>query len=135
MFSTSTILIDRSVAEVYEFLSELRTQLRCWDVLDVADYEYLPYGTFSTEGIFEIGGKTYLCVIELYLTRPGAGLVTRLSWTNGELAAEFRIMEEGERTRVELNVEGMGGGLASTVHVRHSSQHILSRLKQQFDMA
>jgi hypothetical protein len=128
-------LIDRSVEEVYEFLSELRTQLRCWDVLSVADYEYLPYGTFSTEGIFSLGGKTYLCVVELYLTRPGSGVVTRLSWSNGEMAAEFRIMEEGGRTRVELNVEGMGGGIATTVHVRHSSQHILSRLKQQFDMA
>ena len=128
-------MIDRSVKEVYAFLADLPKQLRCWDILMVPGLSDLPSDTLKVDGSYRLGSKTYACVIELYLTRPGAGVVTRLSWSNGELAAEWRVMEDGSRTRVELNVEGQGGGLATNVSVRHASQNLLSRLKQQFDIA
>jgi carbon monoxide dehydrogenase subunit G len=135
VFSQATILIDRTVEEIYAFLADLPKQLRCWDALIVPGLSSLPSDTVKVDGTYRLGTTTYDCVIELYRTRPGAGVVTRVSWTNGELAAEWRVMEEGDRTRVELNVEGQGGGLATNVHVRRASQHLVTRLKQQFDVA
>jgi hypothetical protein len=133
MFSQATVLIDRTVEQVYAFLADLKSQLKCWDNLIVPGVDNLPDGAITAEGSYKIGTIAYDCTIDLYLTRPGSGLVTRLSWTNGELAAEWRVMEDGDRTRVELNIEGLGGGLGTNVHVRHASRNLVTRLKQQFD--
>jgi carbon monoxide dehydrogenase subunit G len=135
VFTQGTILIDRPVAEIYDFVADLRSQLRCWDILNVPGLSELPENSLNASGSCRMGNVVYDCIVELHLTRPGAGVVTRVSWSNGELAAEWRIMEDGDRTRIELNVEGQGGGLASPVHLRPMAQRILTRLKQQFDMA
>jgi len=133
VFTQATIIIDRTVEEIYGFLSVLRTQLRCWDVLNVPELDGLEDDVLALDGSYRLGNYVYDCVIELHRTRPESGVVTRVSWTNGELAAEWRIMEDGDRTRIELNIEGQGGGLATHIHLRPMARHILARLKQQFD--
>jgi len=135
VFTQGTILIDRPVGDLYNFIAVLRTQLRCWDILFIPGLNELGDDMLSANGSYRLAGIVYNCMIELHRTRPSSGAVTRISWTNGELAAEWRIMEEGNRTRIELNIEGQGGGLASRVHLRPMAQQILTRLKQQFDVS
>ena len=135
MFSTGTIIIDRSVEETYEFLADFSRQLECWDMLHIPDLKYLPADSDETLGTFEMGRKTQRCEIELYRTRPGAGCVTRVKWDSGELAAEWRVIDAEGRTKLELNVEGHGGGLATSAHLRHMAMRILNRLKLLIDKA
>lgn len=127
------MIIDRSVEEVYAFLADLKAQLGCWEMLYVPNLDRVPDDAVQLEGMCSAGRQSQPCIIELHHTRPGSGAVTRITWATGELAAEWRVMQEGDRTRVELNVEGSGGGLAANVHVRQITPRILARLKQHFD--
>ncbi len=135
MFSQGTATIDRTVEEVYEFISDLKSQLSCWEMLYIPSLNELLDGITQVEGSYQLGRKNHRCEVELYHTRPGSGAVTHVRWDSGELAAEWRIMESGDRTKIELNIEGQGGGLAASVNLRQMPQRILNRLKQHFDMA
>ena len=46
-----------------------------------------------------------------------------------------RINLHGDRTRVEVNIEGRGGGLANSINLRQMTPKILQRLKESFDKA
>jgi len=133
MFSQATILIDRDPGIVYSALADLKRQMALWDNITVADLDGLENGVSQVNGVYRLGRKAIPCIVELHLTRPGAGLVTRMQTASGELAAEWRIMEEGDRTRVEVNIEGIGGGPASNINIRHLAPKLLARLKLQFD--
>jgi len=43
------------------------------------------------------------------------------------------VIDENGRTKVEINIEGQGGGFASNINVRQIAPRILARLKQYFD--
>jgi len=130
VFSFGTILIDLSVGEIFAFLSDFKKHMSCWDIIRIPGLEKLKPDTLEAKGQYTMGGKKYICAIRLHLTRPPSGLVTRIQWSNGELAGEWRIREDGSRTRVDLNLEGNGGGLATNVSIQHMNPQILSRLKQ-----
>jgi len=135
VFVQGIIIIDRTVEDVFEFIADMKSQLSCWEMIHVPNLAELEEGATETVGMYHLAGKQHTCDIELYITRPGSGVVTRLSWDSGELAAEWRIMESGGRTKIELNVEGNGGGLATSVSLRQMAPRILNRVKQHFDMA
>jgi hypothetical protein len=135
VFTQGTATIDRSVEEVYAFIADMNKQLECWEMLYIPELGSLADEANETAGSFQQGGKTHRCEIELYRTRPGAGLVTRVKWDSGELAAEWRVMDFEGRTKLELNIEGHGGGLAVSVTLRQMAPRILGRLKQSIDKA
>ena len=135
MFAYGNVLIDREPDEVYRALADLRIQMPCWEIIYVPNLENLEDGTLEVSGTYTLGHSSILCDIELHLTRPSSGLVTRIQWATGELAAEWRIIEDGDRTRVEVSIEGRGGGLANNVSLRQITPKILARLKQHFDRA
>ena len=135
MFAQGTILIDRSPDEVYAALADLKRQIVCWDMLQIPGLDNLGDGALEADGFYVLGRNSYSCTVELHLTRPPSGLVTHLQWASGELAAEWRILSEGDRTRVEVNVEGRGGGLANNINLRQMTPKLLARLKQIFDKA
>jgi hypothetical protein len=135
VFTQGVIVIDRPVEDVYAFVADLKNQLTCWEMLYVPDLDSLPPMSIEAQGTYQLGMKNHRCDIELYFTRPGAGVVTRVRWESGELAAEWRIMESEGRTKIELNIEGHGGGLATSVPLRQMAPRILGRVKQHFDKA
>ena len=135
MFAHGTILINRDIGEVYETLASLRRQLPFWEMIHVPELENLDDEAKGVDGNYSLGRSVFPCIIELHLTRPPAGLVTHVSWSSGELAAEWRIMQEGDRTRVEVNIEGRGGGLANSINLRQMTPTILQRLKESFERA
>lgn len=135
MFSQATVIINRPVEEVYSFLSTLRKQLECWEMINVPDIKTMEDSALSAPGTYRLAGSIIDCHVSLHHTRPGSGLVTRISWISGELAAEWRIIEDKHRTKVELNLEGAGGGLASEVRLIPLARRIASRLKQKLEMA
>jgi hypothetical protein len=133
MFATATILIDRSTDEVYQVLSNLRTQVPFWEIFFVPGLESISDDTLEANCFYQGGVKQLECVIGLHLTRPGAGLVTRVQTAIGELAAEWRIIDESGRTRVEVNIEGRGSGPTSNISIRQLAPKVLARLKAHFD--
>ena len=133
MFSQATILIDREPKEVYTVLVHMKTQLTFWEQLIIPKLKLLDDDANEIEGAYSHRYSTSPCVISIHKSRPGAGLVTRIQSAMGELAAEWRVMEDGERTKVEINIEGHGGGFASNINVRQIAPRILKRLKQYFD--
>jgi hypothetical protein len=135
VFAQGTILINREINEVFDALADLRRQMPIWDMIHVPNLADMDDGVKEVEGNYTLGHSVYSCIIELHLTRPPAGLVTHISWTSGELAAEWRIMQDGDRTRVEVNIEGRGGGLANNINLRQMTPKILNRLKELFDRA
>jgi carbon monoxide dehydrogenase subunit G len=135
MFSQATVLIDREPDEVYDVLANFKTQISFWDALHIPGLEELNDETLEAHGTMTVGIASHPCLVAIHLTRPKSGLVTRFQSMSGEMAAEFRIMEEGDRTRVEVNIEGYGGGLAGNITVRQLAPRLLSRLKQYFDRA
>jgi len=135
VFSHGTILINREINEVFESLADLRRQMPFWEMIHIPNLADMEDGVKEVEGNYTLGHSVYSCIVELHLTRPPAGLVTHISWTSGELAAEWRIMQDGDRTRVEVNIEGRGGGLANSINLRQMTPKILQRLKESFDKA
>jgi len=133
MFSQSTILIDREPAEVYKVLAHLKTQLGFWEQLIIPTLDQLPDDAVEVEGAYSLRYSTSPCQITIHQSRPGAGLVTRIQSSMGELAAEWRVIDEGGRTKVEINIEGQGGGFASNINIRQIAPRILKRLKQHFE--
>ena len=135
MFFNDTIAIDRSVEEIYGFLANLRTHLKCWDILFVPKHNEIPEDVLSVEGSFRLGASEYPCVIELYRTREGSEVVSCINWENGQIAAEFRVISERGRTLVKLTIEGQGGALAAPIALQKMPYRILSRLKDHFTTA
>lgn len=135
MFTQSNILIDRPVETVFDFVSNLPKQLECWELVSRIKSADNDSASMDIKGYINIGGKSTFCTIELYITRPGSGCVTKILWDSGELAAEWRFIQEAGRTRIELTIEGSGGGLARSGPLRQLSPHILMRLKQKIDVA
>lgn len=132
MFSQASIAVERQANELYGFIATLRTQLQCWPILTVPNLEALPDNARNAKAYYTLGRAKFECTAELHCTRPGTEVVLILSWHNGELAAEWRIIDEGRRTRLELSIEGQGGGLANSVRLRPLAKEVLSRLKQSF---
>lgn len=135
MFSQATVIIDREPDEVYEVLSHFKTQLTFWESLHVPGLNEMAEDETEAHGTVTVGQSTHSCIIVIHHTRPKSGLVTRMQTMAGELAAEFRVMSEGNKTKVEVNVEGHGGGPASSISIRQFAPRILLRLKQYFDRA
>lgn len=135
MFVQESLKIDRPVSEIYAFLSSLKTQLPCWESLMIPEIASLSDSDDNTRGFFSIAGKKVECIVELYRTRPGAGCVTKVLWSSGEVAAEWRVIDDLGKTRVELTLEGNGGGLASSGNMRNMARLILNRIKSRFEIA
>ena len=135
MFSQATVIIDREPDEVYEVLADFKTQLTFWDTLHMPGLSEMGDGETEAHGTVTVGRATHSCIVIIHHTRPKSGLVTRLQTMTGEMAAEFRVMSEGNKTKVEVNVEGHGGGPASSIVIRQFAPRILLRLKQYFDRA
>lgn len=135
MFSQAVVTIDREPDAVYEVLADFRTQVSLWDGLYIPGLEEMDAGTMEAHGTMTVGRTSHPCLVEIHLTRPKSGLVTRMQSMSAEMAVEFRIMEDGDRTRVEVNIEGYGGGLAGNITIRQLAPRLLSRLKQYFDRA
>lgn len=135
MFSQADVIIDRAPDEVYEALADFKTQVSFWDTIHVPGLDNLDADEMEAHGTVMVGRVSHPCLIAVHLTRPKSGLVTRLQSQIGEMAAEFRIMEEGERTKVEVNIEGHGGGPAGSITIRQLAPRLLARLKQYFDRA
>ena len=133
MFSQATILIDRDTSEVYKVLAHMKTQLTFWEQLIVPTIDQLDDDANEVDAAYSSGYSTSPCQVTVHQSRPGAGLVTRIQSAMGELAAEWRVFEDGDRTRVEINIEGQGGGFASNINIRQIAPRILTRLKQHFD--
>lgn len=55
MFTQGTILIDRTVADLYKFVAVLRTQLRCWDILFVPGLNELGDDDLAITGSYRLG--------------------------------------------------------------------------------
>ena len=135
MFSQAIVTIDREPDAVYEVLADFKTQMSFWDALHIPELEQLDDEILEAHGTMMVGMTSHPCMVAIHLTRPKSGLVTRFQSMSGEMAAEFRIMEDGGRTRVEVNIEGYGGGMAGNITIRQLAPRLLSRLKQYFDRA
>jgi len=135
MFAQATIVIDRTTDEVYAVLSDIRKQIPMWEIFTVPGLERMVDGVLEVNGHYQAGSTPMECIIGLHLTRPGSGLVTRVQTGCGEMAAEWRVIDEMGRTRVEVNVEGRGGGPTSNISIRHLAPRIVTRLKAYFDKA
>lgn len=135
MFSQATILIDREPEEVYAVLTNLKIQIPLWGIFNVAGLGEMEDGVTEMEAIYQVGNIASRCIIVLHETRPKSGLVTYVQSDHGELAAEWRIIKETDRTKVEINIEGQGGGPAGNIMIRQLAPRILTNLKQHFDRA
>ena len=135
VFVHGNIHITRDPDEIFEFLKLVKNQLVCFDMIFVIDRESIPDDAENIEGTFTIGRQTYRCELDIHLTRPKSGLVTHIGWESGELAAEWRFMEHDNRTHVEINIEGQGGGLANSAHLRQMADRVLNNLKRHFEQA
>jgi len=133
MFSQATVLIDRDPKEVYRVIAHMKTQLKFWEQLIIPDLDSLPDDAGEVQGAYDSRYSNSPCLITVHQSRPGAGIVTRIQSSLGELAAEWRVIDENGRTKVEINIEGQGGGFASNINVRQIAPRILARLKQHFD--
>jgi len=132
MFAQATILLDQDPSEIYEFLVDIRNHIPLWEVFRVKDLANLPPDTDTVDCAFSLAHDTQLCQVSIHMSRPGSGLVTRVQMATGELAAEWRIFSDTPRTRVEINIEGQGGGLAASVSIRQLAPKILANLKNHF---
>lgn len=135
MFTQESVKINRSTDVIYSFLSCLRDQMKCWDLITVKDLDNAGDEIVDLNGYFTVGNIRSDCKIELYRTRPKSGVVMKILWDTGELAAEWRVIDDGDSSRVELNLEGSGGGLANKIILRQIGQRVISRVKSHFELA
>ncbi len=133
MFTQAITTINYPAAEVYSFLADIRKQLPLWEIFYVPGLQELEDGVNEVEAEYKSGATMLHCTVNIHHSRPGAGLVTRVQTACGEMAAEWRIIDEGDRTKVEVNIEGMGGGPTSSISIRQLAPRLLSHLKQHFD--
>jgi len=133
MFTQATTIINRPTTEVYAFLADIRLQLPLWEIFYIPGLKDLEDGVNEAEGEYKSGETVLHCSINIHHSRPGAGLVTRVQTACGEMAAEWRIIDESGLTRVEVNIEGMGGGPTSSISIRQLAPRLVSHLKQHFD--
>jgi hypothetical protein len=133
MFAQATVLINRQAAEVYNLLADIRMQIPLWGIFAAPGLQQLEDGVNEIDAYYNSGSESLHCLIIIHLSRPGAGLVTRVQTACGEMAAEWRIIDEDGRTRVEVNIEGLGGGPTSSINVRQVAPRLLAQLKQHFE--